>query len=473
MITTVYTPQLELLHRGKVRDSFRIDDQRRLIVVTDRISAFDLKIKTPIARKGEILNQLAAFWFDQTKHIVANHVLHIVDGQAMVVRECTPLKVEMVVRGAISGSMWRAYKAGARMISGVTVPDGLTENQLLQTPIVTPTTKEESDREITPADIVATGLVDAQTYAQMADIALQLFDFGRTVAATRGLILADTKYEFGLADGKLMLIDEIHTADSSRFWDAEAYVAAPAQVPSFDKEYVRQWMRAHQVDGALPLLLPDDVAAETSRRYALLYERLTGMQLPVADPDPLHRLYRNLVAHKLIADGYVAIVMGSRADLPWCESIAHTIKGYDVAVDLRILSAHKNGERMAEVVREYNGSLEPGAIVAVAGQSNGLGGALAANVNLPVINCPPFHDDTDYLVNVHSSLRMPSKVPAATVIKPELAAQAAVRSLNLRRLRDRMSKEIEGMKATLLHDDGEVRHHARHSGHAAHLGAKL
>lgn len=464
MITNVCTPQLELLHRGKVRDSFKLDSERRLIVVTDRISAFDLKIKTPIARKGEILNQLTAFWFEQTKHIVPNHVLQVVDRQAMVVRECKPIRIEVIVRGAIAGSMWRAYQAGRRSFSGIALPEGMTENSLLAKPIVTPTTKEESDREITAEEAVQLGLADAQTYAKMQQVALDVFAFGSKLAAERGLILADTKYEFGLANGELILIDEIHTADSSRFWDATAHAQAPAQVPSFDKEFVRHWMRTHQIDGTLPLVLPDDVAAETSRRYAALYERLTGLTLGAGDPHPLQRLYRNLVQHQIIADGYVAIIMASRADMAWSESIAHAVQAYDVAVDLRVISAHKNGERIAEAMREYNGSLEPGAVVAVARDSNALGGALAANLNLPVINCPPFKDDADYLVNIHSSLRMPSRAPATTVVRPELAAQAAVRALNLRRVRDRISKDIEGLKATLAHDDAVVRHQGREGG---------
>jgi phosphoribosylaminoimidazole-succinocarboxamide synthase len=302
MITTIDIPGLELLHRGKVRDSFRIDATRRLIVVTDRISAFDLKIKTPIPRKGEVLNRLAAFWFDETKAIVENHLHAVVDPQAMVVTEATPIRVEMVVRGAISGSMWRGYQKGVRTFSGVTVGEGLTENALLPEPIVTPTTKEESDREITPKEIVDTGLVSRATYVQMEQTALALFQKGRDVAARRGLILADTKYEFGLVGDALILIDEIHTPDSSRFWDREAYDADPANVPSFDKEFVRKWMRANQVSGELPTVLPDDVVAETARRYATLFERVTGQSLGPVEGDAEARLLRNLVTARILRD---------------------------------------------------------------------------------------------------------------------------------------------------------------------------
>lgn len=456
-IDKVYTPQLTLLHRGKVRDSFALDGRRRLIVVTDRISAFDLKIKTPVPGKGEILNRLAAFWFERTADIVPNHVVAVPDGQAMVVRECEPIRVEMVVRGAICGTLWRAYKAGRRTFSGVQLPEGLTENAQLPEPIITPTTKEDSDREVTPAECIELGLVTAPVYAEMDRASRALFAFGQTFAAERGLLLADTKYEFGLCDGKLVLIDEIHTPDSSRFFDREAWQASPSTVGSYDKEFVRKWMRANAVDGRLPLDLPADVVRETAARYAALYQRLTGTPLATDARDPQRRLLDNLVAAGVLRDGYVAIVMGSRADLAHAETIAHDVRKYGIFVDLRVLSAHKNGDRAVAALVEYNHSLEPGCIVAIAGESNGLGGALAAGTCLPVINCPPFRDDADYLVNIHSSLRMPRHVPAATVVKPALAAQAAVRSLNLPRLRAMVLREVDGVRAALASDDADVR----------------
>ena len=463
MIDKVYTPQLELLHRGKVRDSFRLNADQRLIIVTDRISAFDLKIKTLIAGKGEVLNRLAAFWFDKTRHIIANHVVSVPDPQAMVVHECTPIRVEMVVRGAICGTLWRAYKAGRRSFCGVELPQGLTANALLAEVIVTPTTKDDADREITPAEAVTLGLTDADTFAQMATIAKALFAEGTRIARDRGLILADTKYEFGMWRGQLVLMDEIHTPDSSRFFDADAYERDPLTVGSFDKEFVRKWMRANTSGGALPLHLPADVAAETTTRYQALFERLTGEKVPVDPRPPRQRLRENLVANQVICDGYVAIIMGSRIDLAFAEPIAKDLRRHGVAVDIRVLSAHKNGDRIGEAVVEYNNSLESGAVIAIAGESNGLGGALAANLNLPVINCPPFKDAADYLTNIHSSLRMPRNAPAMTVVSPSLAVQAALRALNIPRLRCIIDQEIASVRATLAHDDADVRHKARNA----------
>lgn len=278
--THVSTPELRLLHRGKVRDSFRVDDRRRLIVVTDRISAFDLKIQTPIPGKGAVLNRLAAFWFAQTQDIVPNHLIATMGSHGSLVLEAIPLKVEVVVRGYMAGSMSRGYSQGLRSFSGVSVPDGLSPNGRLPAPIVTPTTKEENDREITAADIVLDGLVDAETYAELERVALALFARGTERLAERGLLLADTKYEFGLVDGKVVLIDELHTPDSSRIWDRAAYAADPAGVPSLDKEYVRTYMLAERArTGSFPLVLPPEVVAETFRRYADLCARITGEAL--------------------------------------------------------------------------------------------------------------------------------------------------------------------------------------------------
>jgi len=461
MLDCFSTPQLEPIHRGKVRDSFRVDRQSRLLVATDRISALDLQFANPVPRKGEVLNRLAAFWFERTRDIVANHVLAVVDDQAVVVRECEPIRIEVVVRGALTGSLWRAARAGAATLSGVAVPRGLGENALLPAPLVTPTTKADRDLPLSAADAVEAGLVDAATMARMSEIALALFARGQAFAAERGLILADTKYEFGWCDGELMLIDEIHTPDSSRYWDAASHAADPAQVDSFDKEHVRRWLRAAGAAAGVRPTLPADVVAATSARYQAVFERLTGEPLGPPSPDPRGRLVAHLVAAGILRDGFVAIVMGSRADLPWCERIAREVRRFGVAVDLRVLSAHKNGERIAAAADEYNRAGEPGAVIAVAGLSNGLGGALAANLNLPVINCPPMAKDSDYAVDVHSSLRMPSRAPASTVIGAELAAQAAVRSLGLRRVRDQVDAERLATKAGLVADDAQVRADAR------------
>lgn len=452
------TPQLKKIHTGKVRDSLRIDGQTRMIVVTDRLSAFDSVLKTPIPYKGAVLNGLSNFWFDKTRTIIKSHFLKMIDPNITLVQEAEPIRVEMIVRNYLTGSMWRGYQQGQREFSGVAVPDGLQKNQQFPQPIVTPTTKEKSDREISPEDLVKEGWVEQSTYQKMEQTALQLFELGSNFLAEKGIILVDTKYEFGLIDEELVLIDEIHTPDSSRFWRAADYAENRNNAEQIDKEYVRQWLLERKTDGRYPQTLPEEVVTETSRRYLEIYKLITGTALQVETDEPIKaRICRHLVRERLIKPGYIAIIMGSPSDLPHCQSIQSHIERYDVMTDLRVVSAHKNGEEIAAMSMEYNNSIEPGAVIAVAGRSNGLGGALAANLNLPVFNCPPFKDQIDMLVNVNSSLMMPSKTPAATVIHPDNAAYAALRSLNLYQLRESFTQDIQEMKQNLQEADHNLR----------------
>ena len=462
------SPQLPLLHRGKVRDSLRAPSGDRLIIVTDRLSAFDSVLETAIPHKGAVLNGLANFWFDQTQHIIPNHVIKLVDANAMLVKEAQPIKVEMVVRQYLTGSIWRGYEAGQRTFSGVTVPDGLTKNQPFPQAIVTPTTKEDSDREITPDNLVSEGWVSRELYDQMAVKSLMLFAVGSRLLAEKGIILVDTKYEFGLLDGKLILIDEMHTPDSSRFWAADDYAKHPETAEQMDKEYVRQWLIANKKDGQYPRALTPEVAQEASRRYLNIYERIIGEALPTAEPegtdapgsgrhDARARLLANLVAAGLMKDAWVNIIMDSPADKGHCEEIRQQFEGYGIFTQLRVTSAHKNGEAIAGMAEIWNNSIEPGVLIAVAGLSNGLGGALAANVNVPVISCPPYKDYAELAMNLNSSVIMPSGTPNLTVVRPDNAAQGALRALNLPRLRERLSKDILATKAKLQAADAELR----------------
>lgn len=293
---------------GKVRISYGLDAGRRLFVTTDRLSAFD-RVLAGVPYKGQVLNQLAAFWFEGTRHIVANHLVSCPDPNATIGIEATPLPVEVVVRGHITGvtstSLWRQYADGARTIYGYDLPDGLRKNTELPRPIVTPTTKEAAgeghDRPITCDEVVSLGLVPASLWDDVQQAALALFDHGRRVAAAAGLILADTKFELGLdADGRLLLIDEALTPDSSRYWEASTYdarLAAGADPESLDKEPVRQALDAlgYAGDGEPPPL-PESVWHDTTSRYVRAYERLTGRAFePGAYPveprlvDNLHR----------------------------------------------------------------------------------------------------------------------------------------------------------------------------------------
>ncbi len=272
---------------GKVRVSYELPDGNRLFVTTDRLSAFD-QIIASVPYKGQVLNQLSAWWFEQTADIVANHLISIPDPNVLIARSATPLPVEVIVRGYITGvtdtALWTRYATGERTLYGHRLPDGLEKNDRLDAPIVTPTTKGEARQHDVPLscdEVVDRNLVDTEVWDRVVAAALALFEFGTSVGADAGLILADTKYEFGLtADGELLLIDEVHTPDSSRWWVAESYdvrIANGDEPESLDKEVVRRALAAagYSGDGAVPTL-GADVWEATSRRYIDAFERLTG-----------------------------------------------------------------------------------------------------------------------------------------------------------------------------------------------------
>lgn len=434
------SPQLELVHRGKVRDSFRIDESSRLLVASDRLSAFDRVLDTPIPGKGAALTRMAAFWFAETRSIFPNHMIRTVGDRAMLVREADPVRVEFVVRAYLAGSAWRAYAAGRRELCGVRLPEGLRGNAPFPEPILTPTTKSEHDEEITGPDIVRRGLLSAPDYRRLEEASLDVFRHASRLLREQGILLVDTKYEFGRIGSDLALIDEIHTPDSSRFWSSRDYERAPEAVEAWDKEYVRAWLRDHEREGRTPTALPDAVASETARRYREICRRITGAEPPAETSSD--DLVRSLVAEGILRDGCVVIVLGSPRDAEHGKRIANCLAEYGVAVITRVASAHKTPDLVAALARDLNAAREPIVAIAVAGLSNGLGGALAANLAVPVINCPPFRDDADLLLNLPSSVMMPSRVPALTVVRPENAAAAAIRCLQRPRLRARLESEI-------------------------------
>ena len=428
-----------------------------MIIATDRLSSFDSILETLIPGKGAILNSLATFWFEKTKDIIDNHLIESIHPNISLVKEAKPIKLEMIVRAYITGSAWRKYQKGSRELSGQKVPNGLKKNQPFPTPMVTPTTKEKSDREITEKEIIAEKWTTKKRYNEMKEISLKLFKRGQKLLSEKGIILVDTKYEFGLIGNKLILIDEIHTPDSSRFWSAEDYKKDPSKVEQIDKEFVRNYLMKNKIDGQYPTKLPSKIVKETQKRYNNIFTIITGEKLNNDIDNTIDKMKNVLVKQKFMKDGFVAIIMGSKSDLPFSKKIKEEIEKYNIFVDMRIVSAHKNGENISEIASEYNNSIEPGAVIAVAGRSNGLGGALSANLNIPVFNCPPFKDKIDMLTNVNSSLMMPSNTPAATVIDPKNAALISLRSLNIKRLKDKFSEEILKMKEGLKKDDEKIR----------------
>ncbi len=305
--TTLDETDLDVLgfkYEGKVRDNYTAGGKRYL-VVTDRISAFDRVLGT-LPFKGQVLNGLAAWWFDQTKDLVPNHVLDVPDPNVMVGVECEPLEVEMIMRGYITGvtstSIWTHYAAGSRSFCGHELPEGLKKHQKLPEPLLTPSTKApKGDHDVSASreEILAMGRMTARDFDEAAAYARALFAAGQKHCAERGLILVDTKYEFGKTpDGKIVLIDEIHTPDSSRYWYESTYAErfeSGSDPESFDKEYVRRWLKAegYSGDGPSPAI-PDDVRVEASRRYIEACDQIRGTAFVPDLSDPLPRIRKNL-----------------------------------------------------------------------------------------------------------------------------------------------------------------------------------
>ncbi|MGC5780941.1 phosphoribosylaminoimidazolesuccinocarboxamide synthase [Methylobacterium sp. NFXW15] len=308
-------PELPNHYRGKVRDNYDLPDGRRILITSDRISAFDIALAA-IPFKGQVLTQTARFWFERTGDICPNHVLAYPDPNVVVGQRLSILPVEIVVRGYLAGttstSILTRYKAGEREMYGHRLPNGMSPNQKLDRPIITPTTKADHgghDEPLTEAEILDRGLLTGEQWATVSAAALGLFARGQEIAAERGLILADTKYEFGLdGEGRIVLADEIHTPDSSRYWFAQSYptrFAAGQSPESFDKDFMRNWVvaRCDPYKDPIPEI-PAEVILETAAVYIRAYETITGQAFPLPETaeNPLERIRRNIAAY-LRGDG--------------------------------------------------------------------------------------------------------------------------------------------------------------------------
>jgi phosphoribosylaminoimidazole-succinocarboxamide synthase len=435
---SAFFPELPGYYRGKVRDNYSIGGER-LMIATDRVSSFDHVLPDLIPRKGAVLNLLSAFFFEKTADIVPSHFIEVIHSHAMVVREVTPIPLEIIVRRYVTGSAWAAYSRGIRTLCGAPIPDGLSRDDRLDKAIVTPTLKvqEGHDQEITPEEIVSRGIVSRERYLEIERAALSLFARGEEMAYNRGLVLVDSKYEFGLHGTKLMVIDEIHTPDSSRYWDDADYRAsksAGSAPGDISKEKVRSYLRGQGFEGqhgkAIPSL-PDDLVDEVSKIYEGLFERLTGGPLPLCDEIPAASLLAALKRRGLIKGGLVPVMMGSEKDRPFAERLLSSLESLGIPSRLHVASAHKETRSVLELLEGYEKSLEPLVFVTIAGRSNALSGVVAANTRFPVLACPPFADRTDYLINIHSTMQMPSQVPVLAILEPENAALACARILSL------------------------------------------
>ena len=309
VLKSIDIPELGDKKQGKVRDIYFKDDTR-ILITTDRQSAFDV-ILGHIPYKGAVLNMLSKFWFEQTQDIIKNHMIRVPDRNVMVTQNCKPTSVEMIVRGYMTGvtktSIWYSYEKGERTMYGINFPEGLKKNQQLPTPVLTPTTHPEAgvglhDERLTRDEIVDQHIVEKELYEQMEQVALTLFAYGSELCKKQGLILVDTKYEFGTHNGELMLIDEIHTPDSSRFWISESYTTlfSNGEEPeNFDKEFLRL-RYANELnytgDGEPPEM-PQDLIIDLAKRYISVYEKITGKVFESFEYPIEERIRKNLLAH--------------------------------------------------------------------------------------------------------------------------------------------------------------------------------
>jgi phosphoribosylaminoimidazole-succinocarboxamide synthase len=292
-------------YSGKVRDFYILSD-KRILITTDRISAFDV-ILGFIPQKGAVLNLLSKFWFEMTQDIIQNHMLEVLDPNVMIVKNAEPIPIEMVVRGYISGvtntSIWESYEKGERVIYGITFPQGLRKNQKLMRPVITPTTHPEPgsgvhDERLTRKEILKKKLVPKKLYEQMEDVSLRLFERGSQICAKAGILLVDTKYEFGLLNNKLILIDEIHTPDSSRFWIKKTYkerFKKGKEPENFDKEFLRLWYAKKGFKGSgKPPKMPESFIQKVSKRYKDIYQKITAEPLKLPRGNIEKRITKNL-----------------------------------------------------------------------------------------------------------------------------------------------------------------------------------
>lgn len=304
--TSFQFPRQKGFYEGKVRDVYNINDEILLMVVTDRISAFDVVLPKGIPYKGQVLNQIAAKFLDETSDIVPNWKLAVPDPMVTAGIKCEPFKVEMVIRGYLSGHAWREYKAGKRSLCGEPLPEDMKENDKFPRPIITPTTKESigHDEDISKEDIIRHGLVSSADYEMLEKYTYDLFKRGTEIAAQMGLILVDTKYEFGKRDGKIYLIDEIHTPDSSRYFYKEGYEErqqAGQPQKQLSKEFVREWLMDNGFQGKEGQQVPEmteDIVNGISERYIELYENITGEKFVRAEvADVLNRIEKTLKSY--------------------------------------------------------------------------------------------------------------------------------------------------------------------------------
>ena len=425
---------------GKVRDRFDIGYDLICFYLSDRLSSFDRAI-CDVSGKGRLLNLINRWWMRRTEHIIPNHLLYI-DQNYMICKKCSVIPLEIVVRGYITGStstsLWTHYNKGVRNYCGIEFPDGLNKNDRLSEPVITPTTKGEIDEPISREEILNRGIVTEEEINFIFSKALELFRYGTEVVDKKGLILVDTKYEFGrTSDGHIILIDEVHTCDSSRFWLKDSY--KPGVEPKkLDKDAARDYIKSvcdpyNDPIPEIPQVEKDKVFSCYKRLYELLidgnYSEIVKetidlrkvSNLELQNNEVVKNYYQN--HHENIA----VILSGSPSDEWFIHKLRTELRNKNIVSLEHVCSAHKKTKQLLTILDGYNNSGRNVIYITVAGRSNALSGVVACNVNGVVIACPPLSDKDDLMVNINSTLQMPSNVPVMTILEPKNVAIACQR----------------------------------------------
>ena len=475
-----YIPELGEIKSGKVRDCHFKDDLMYMIA-SDRISCFDVILNQCIPYKGQVLNETSRYFFnmlpaynkESMDHVVKNVSLdkNPIDPNVMLVENCTTVKIEMVVRQYLTGSMWRDYEKGKRVFSGVKFKDGLKKNQELENLFINPTSKadvghdEEIDekqcREIISKQFDIKKEQAEELYGKMKKQALSIFEGGMYFADMGDLLLVDTKYEFGMTkDKRLVLIDEVHTPDSSRYWLKKDYDKGNPE--EWSKEFVRQYLinKGFKGEGKIPDL-PKEVIIETSRRYIELYERLTSKAFEFDEKPIQQRLINNLKRTSDIKGLFAALIMGSKSDIGHCYQIRNDLKiYYGIPAEFRVASAHRTPAYVEEIANHYNRSIEPLVIISVAGGTDALSGALAARSKNLVISCPPYRDSPKEIrKSLEICLGNPEGSSNALITRRENVAKAVAQhfSSHDNNISEKLLKEIKDKESRVLKEDKSVK----------------
>lgn len=432
--------EISLVKHGKVRDIYNVNNEIILFAHSDRLSSFDRHI-CDVPGKGNILNLLSSWWMRQTRHIIDNHIISKFDN-LLVARRCEVIPIEVIVRGYMTGStetsLWTHYSKGVRDYCGVNFRDGYVKNQVLDAPVVTPTTKGDKDELISSTDIISRCILNESQWRYVHDIALRLFEYGQRVSDRNGLILVDTKYEFGIdTRGKIILIDELHTCDSSRYWVKSSYQQlfdTKKEPQKLDKDAIRDYVKSvcdPYTVSSIPEI-PNDRVSSVLNCYVNCYKQLTGNGLEIMAYqgnafDVTHEFNRYIrFGHKNL----VFIISGSTSDSEFVSKIQSELNKVNILHTYVVASAHKSTAKVLELLTELNDSDRNIIFVTVAGRSNALSGVVAAQSRFPTIACPPFKDKLDMFTNINSSLQCPSSVPVMTILEPQNVALTCQRIFN-------------------------------------------